>query len=72
MREIIDFMTKKNRSGIAGYELPKFDAKLDKCPTFKISNYRRKETYLDDAIKASKHKPSPGQYQSTLHEEIEE
>lgn len=38
VREVIEFMTKKNRNGIAGYELPKFDAKLDRCPTFKISN----------------------------------
>jgi len=37
VREVIEFMTKKNRNGIAGYELPKFDAKLDRCPTFKIS-----------------------------------
>lgn len=72
VREVIEFMTKKNRNGIAGYELPKFDARLDKCPTFKISKYRRKETYLDEAIKASKHQPSPAQYNSTMHEEIEE
>ena len=37
VREVIDFMTKKHRNGIAGYELPKFDAKLDRCPTFTMS-----------------------------------
>jgi len=72
VREVIDFMTKKNRNGIAGYELPKFDARLDRCPTFKISNKRGKETYLDEAIRASKNRPSPAQYNSTMHEEIEE
>ena len=37
VREVIDFMTKRHRNGIAGYELPKFDAKLDKCPRFTMS-----------------------------------
>jgi hypothetical protein len=59
VREVIDIMTKKNRKGIAGYEFPEFDAKLDKCPTFRISNTRKKESYLDIVMRESKKMPSP-------------
>jgi hypothetical protein len=54
VRDYIDYMTKKNRNGIPGYEYPKFDAKLDKSPCFVISNKRKKETYLDEVMRQSK------------------
>ena len=58
-------MTKsKNQWGISGYELPKFDAKLDKPQTFMIS-HNKKTSYIDDAMKLSKHVPAPWQYDVT-------
>lgn len=51
MRDVIDYITKKNRIGIPGYEFPKFDAKLDKSSFFVISNRRKKETYLDEVMR---------------------
>ena len=59
VREVIDIILKKNRKGIPGYEFPTFDAKLDKCPTFRISNNRKKESYLDIVMRESKKIPSP-------------
>lgn len=59
VREVIDLMTIKNRNGIPGYEFPEFDAKLDKPPTFRISNNRPKETYLDEVMRKTKNQPSP-------------
>ena len=70
VRDFIDFMTKKNRNGIPGYEFPKFDSKFDKTQSFVISNKRKKETYLDEVMKQSKKIPSSAQYNSFFHEEV--
>ena len=72
VKEVIDIMTKKNRNGIPGYEFPKFNARMDKCPTFRISNNAKKESYLDLLMRQSKKMPSPAQYNSTAHEEMQE
>ena len=39
VKDVINHLTKsKNEWGVQGYELPKFDGKLDKSRAFKIAN----------------------------------
>jgi hypothetical protein len=65
-------MSRKNRdTGIPGYEYPKFDAKLDKSPFFKITKNRPKDSYLDDVMRQSKRLPGPAQYNPNTYEEKE-
>lgn len=67
VKEVIEFMSRtKNRWGISGYDIPKFDAKLDKSFHAKISG-SKKTSYLDDEMKRTKRIPAPWQYNTMGH-----
>jgi hypothetical protein len=63
VREVVNaYRINKNSNGLEGYDLPKFDAHLDKAISYKVHNTKKKN-YIDDAVKMKSFIPSPTIYE---------